>query len=178
MNFCSLRDYAVGELSRQAAQYELQVTIKQGCRLEAHGLNLDDRGWLELRSLKNINWHAFAGGTPFLFSIASPTLCCLPWTSMCPAQPCRKNTALLALLPSHHPLSMLSHRCHIGPSALHVSKSHGCSLGISKYLNLIFNLHCSARPLWHSLVYIFQLKAPYLSLVGNTVNGSTKNVMS
>lgn len=49
MNFCSLYGHVADEFSGQATQYEFQVTIKQGCKLEASGLNLDDRhgsiGW-------------------------------------------------------------------------------------------------------------------------------------
>lgn len=74
MNFCSLRGYAASELSRQAAPCARQMIIKQGCKLEANGLNLDG-SWPELCSLKNINWHASVGGTSVLFSTASPTLC-------------------------------------------------------------------------------------------------------
>ena len=61
MNFCSLRGYAASELSRQAAPCARQMIITQGCKLEANGLNLDG-SWLELCSLKNINWHASVGG--------------------------------------------------------------------------------------------------------------------
>lgn len=45
-NFCSLHDYIAYDFSGQVAQYEFQVTIKEGCNLEASELNLDDRGVL------------------------------------------------------------------------------------------------------------------------------------
>ena len=38
-------------------------------------------------------------------------------------------------------LTKVSHGRHIDHSAFPVSESHGCSLGNSKYLNIIFNLH-------------------------------------
>lgn len=100
------------------------------------------------------------GLTPLLHSISHALSS--PSTSTCPAQPCGESTARPAAPPSRHPLTKLSHRRHIDHSAFHVSQSPGCSPGNSKYLNLIFNLHYWARPLWHSLSTSFCSKLPPL----------------
>ena len=100
MNFCSLRGYAASEFSRQAAPRARQMIIKQGCKLEANGLNLDG-SWPELCSLKNqLACFCGRGLTPLLHSISHALSS--PSTSACPAQPCRENSALPAPLPSHH----------------------------------------------------------------------------
>lgn len=44
--FCSFYGHVADEFSRQATQYEFQVTINQDYKLEANGLHLDDRGCL------------------------------------------------------------------------------------------------------------------------------------
>lgn len=84
-----------------------QMIIKQGCKLEANGLNLDG-SCLELCSLKNINRHASVGGASLLFSTASRTLCHPPRHPLALPSPAEKapldrlHRPLVILLLSYH----------------------------------------------------------------------------